>query len=153
MKKRKKKKLKKRLPKNRGFLSYMKQITREMLKIYVPISNLDWMNYRIVRKSDLTYHHIIKKCEGGKETIWNGALLMPVSHQYLHLIENKEIKTYIAINEIFKFINNQRREPTEEQRDIIEYLLKEFERNHEGDRSSKNKVLIKEEYLYRGYRK
>ena len=128
----------------------MKAITREMLKIYVPISNLDWMNYRIVRKQDLTYHHIKKKCDGGKETIWNGALLIPLSHNYLHLIENKELKTYIAINEIFRYINNQRKEPTTEQREIIEYLLREFEDKHRLDKTSKNKLLIKEDYLKRG---
>lgn len=128
----------------------MKAITREMLKIYVPISNLDWMNYRIYRKQELTYHHINKKCDGGKETIWNGALLMPISHNYLHIIESREIKLYIAINEIFKYINNQRKEPTREQREIIEYLLKEFEEKHKLDKTSKNKLLIKEEYLKRG---
>lgn len=128
----------------------MKAITREMLKIYVPISNLDWMNYKIVRKQDLTYHHIFKKCDGGKETIWNGALLMPIAHNYLHLIENKELRTYIALNEIFKYVNYQRREPTYEQREIIEYLLKEFEDKHKQDMTSKNKILIKDEYLKRG---
>lgn len=128
----------------------MKAITREMLKIYQPISHLDWMNYRIVRKSELTYHHIQKRCDGGKETIWNGALLLPLSHNYLHIIESRELKIYIAINEIFRFVNNQRKEPTIEQREIIEYLLKDFESKHELDRTSKNKILIKEEYRNRG---
>ena len=27
----------------------MKQITREMLKIYKPISNMDWLNYKLVK--------------------------------------------------------------------------------------------------------
>ena len=130
----------------------MKSITREMLKIYVPFSNLDWMNYRIIRKQDLTYHHIHKKCDGGKETIWNGALLMPISHQYLHLIENKEKRTYIALNEIFKYVNLQRKEPTDEQREIIEYLLRDFEDKHKLDKTSKNKTLIKYEYLDREYK-
>lgn len=128
----------------------MKAITREMLKIYQPISHLDWMNYRIVRKSELTYHHIQKRCDGGKETIWNGALLLPLSHNYLHIIESRELKIYIAINEIFRFVNNQRKEPTIEQREIIEYLLRDFESKHELDRTSKNKILIKEEYRNRG---
>lgn len=128
----------------------MKAITREMLKIYKPISNLDWLNYRIVRKQELTYHHIQKKCDGGKETIWNGALLIPLSHNYLHIIESRELKTYIAINEIFRYINNQRKEPTTEQREIIEYLLREFEDKHRLDKTSKNKLLIKEDYLKRG---
>lgn len=130
----------------------MKNITREMLKIYVPFSNLDWMNYKIIRKQELTYHHIQKRCDGGKETIWNGALLIPLSHQYLHLIENKELKTYIAINEIFRFINSQRKEPTVDQRQIIEYLLKEFEEKHKLDKTSKNKILIKYEYIDRNFK-
>lgn len=127
----------------------MKAITREMLKIYVPISNLDWLNYRIVRKDDLTYHHIQKRCDGGKETLWNGALLMPVAHEYLHIIENKEINTYSTINEIFKLINRQRYEPTQEQRAIIDFLLEEFERRHRLDKTSNGKLLIKGKYLER----
>jgi len=52
----------------------MKQITREMLKIYQPLSNMDWMNYRLVRK-DLTFHHIVKRENQGKQEISNGCLL------------------------------------------------------------------------------
>ena len=126
----------------------MKQVTKEMLKIYVPYSNLDWMNYKLVKK-DVTFHHIQKRCDNGKRTIGNGALLMPNAHNYLHLIECKDIDTYIAINKIFKYINQQRYEPTKEQREIIEYLLQEFERIHRWDKGSKNKLLIKHKYLDR----
>lgn len=56
----------------------MKQITREMLKIYKPYSNLDWMNYRLVKK-DLTFHHIIKAEHGGERVISNGCLIMPIA--------------------------------------------------------------------------
>lgn len=128
----------------------MKQVTKEMLKIYKPISNLDWLNYRIVRKSDLTFHHIQKRCDGGKEVIENGALLLSTPHQYLHLIEYRDKETYIAINKIFEYINQQRYEPTEEQRLMIEYLLRSFEDKHIGDKSSKGKSLIKHKYLERG---
>lgn len=129
---------------------YMKHITSEMLKIYKPISNLDWLNYKIVRKKDLTFHHIIKKEYGGKETIENGALLLPIPHHYLHVIEYRDIKTYIAINKIFEYVNRQGYEPTQEQREIIEYLLQQFEKKHKNDTSSKGKKLIKYEYLQRG---
>ena len=64
----------------------MKRITKEMLKIYVPISGLDWMNYRIIRDIDLSFHHIVKKSDGGKEITGNGALLIAPSHNYLHAI-------------------------------------------------------------------
>lgn len=124
----------------------MKTVTREMLKIYKPLSNMDWMNYRIVNKQDLTFHHIQKREDNGRETIENGALILKHSHQYLHLIEYKDIRTYDAINKIFKYINQQRHEPTREQREIIEFMLREFESIHRWDKNSKGKLLIKYKY-------
>ena len=126
----------------------MKQITKEMLKIYKPISNLDWLNYKLV-KNGLTFHHIVKREFGGKEELSNGALLMNAGHQYLHIIEYKDINTYNAINKMFRYINNQKYEPTMEQREIIEYLLLEFENQHIEDKNAKGKKLIKREYLDR----
>ena len=106
---------------------------------------MDWLNYKLVKK-DLTYHHILKREDGGKATIDNGALLMPAGHQYLHLIEYKDIETYIAINKIFEIVNSQRSEPVLEQREIIEYLLRLFEEKHKRDKGSKGKILIKHKY-------
>lgn len=126
----------------------MKQITKEMLRIYKPVSNLDWMNYKLVKKQ-LTFHHIVKRVEGGKQEISNGALIMPIPHQYLHIIEYKDWKTYKHINDLFRIINDQQFEPTQEQREIIEYLLSEFEEKHKDDKTSKGKKLIKLEYLER----
>lgn len=128
----------------------MDSVKREMLKIYKPISNLDWMNYKLVKK-DITYHHIVKAENQGKRTIENGALIMPVGHQYLHLIECKDIETYIAINKIFKYVNQQMCEPTREQREIIEYLLQEFEKIHRWDKGNKGKLLIQRKYLERSF--
>ena len=123
----------------------MKQITKEMLRIYKPISNLDWLNYKLVKK-DVTFHHIQKKEDGGKRVIENGALLMPIAHQYLHIIEYKDIETYMALNKMFQFINKQENEPTKEQREIMEYILQKFEYQHKTDKNSKGKLLIKYEY-------
>ena len=109
---------------------------------------MDWMNYRLVRK-DLTFHHILKREFGGKPELTNGALLMPVAHQYLHLIEYKDIETYNAINRIFGYVNQQEYEPTREQREIIEYLLREFEKIHKWDKNSKGKLLIQHKYKQR----
>ena len=122
-----------------------------MLKIYKPISGLDWMNYRLVRK-DVTFHHIQKREDGGERTIDNGALLMPIAHQYLHLIEFKDIKTYHTLNKLFQMINQQGYEPTEEQRKIVEYLLGEFEHIHRWDKGSKGRLILKHKYLEREYR-
>ena len=129
----------------------MIKITAKMLKVYRPISNLDWMNYVIIRKKDLTFHHIVKIEDGGRYTMSNGALLLPRSHSYLHLIECKEIETYIALNNMFKIINAQQKEPTREQREIVEYLLCGFESRHINDRNRKHRKLLRPEYLQRGF--
>lgn len=126
----------------------MSSIVKDMLNIYKPLSNMDWMNYKLIKK-DVTFHHIQKRCDDGKKEISNGCLLMPTAHQYLHLIECKDINTYIALNKIFKYVNQQQYEPTEEQRRIIEYLLCEFEKIHKWDKGSKGKLLIQRKYLER----
>lgn len=128
----------------------MNNITREMLKIYKPLSGLDWMNYRLVKK-DVTYHHIVKREHGGDRSIENGALLMPVAHQYLHLIEFKDIERYEEINRIFEIVNRSGCEPSREEREIIEYLLREFESVHKWDKNSKGKLLLQRKYLERDF--
>lgn len=126
----------------------MKKVVRDMLKIYKPYSSLDWMNYKLVKK-DVTFHHIQKRCDGGRLEINNGGLLMPNSHAYLHLIEFLDLDTYLALNEIFKDVNSQGYEPEYEQRLIIESLLSSFESVHKWDKGSKGKLLIKRKYLER----
>ena len=127
----------------------MKRIIKDMLEIYVPNSNLDWMNYRIYDPKDLTFHHIIKREDGGKEKISNGAILLREPHQYLHVIEYKALDVYISLNKIFEIVNKQNTEPTEEQREIVEYLLNKFEYEHEEELNAKGKILIKDSYKKR----
>ena len=126
----------------------MKGITKEMLQIYKPYSNADWLNYKLI-KSDVTFHHIQKRENGGKRIIENGALLMPVSHQYLHLIEYKNEEIYNILNKIFKLVNEQKHEPTTEQRRLVETILQEFEMMYEKDKNSKGKILIQKKYKNR----
>ena len=45
-------------------------------------------------KKRLTYHHIKKKCDGGKVTIDNGALLNREAHDFLHYQETHDIQLY-----------------------------------------------------------
>ena len=40
----------------------MDSVKREMLKIYKPISNLDWMNYKLVKK-DITPYDLVKEAK------------------------------------------------------------------------------------------
>ena len=103
----------------------MNKLKEEMIKIYKTYT-LDGMNYLIIN-NDITYHHIIKEENGGKVTYDNGALLTRRAHNYLHLIERIDIDIYNRINEVLKEINNNKKEPTNLQRQRIDLLLYEFE--------------------------
>lgn len=123
-------------------------IKKEMLEIYKPISNMDWMNYKLLKK-EITFHHIQKRVDDGKKVIENGALLMPVGHEYLHLIERYDIDRYVLINKLFKSINSQRYEPTRSQRELMEYVLKGFEDTHKEDMDRKGRLIVKKKYIER----
>lgn len=128
----------------------MRTITRDMIKIY----NLDhtcFMGYKL-NKNNATYHHIVKRENGGLLTLDNGAILTDVAHNYLHVIEYKDIETYIALNKIFEIINKQQSKPTPEQYSIINTLLVMFEEKHKDNKTSKGKSLIQHKYLEREIR-
>ena len=124
----------------------MDSILRTLINIY-NMTDTDWMGYKL--QDRFSYHHIIKKCDGGKRVFNNGAVLFQTSHSYLHTIENYDLNKYIYINRILKEINTQRYMPTKEQLQLINYILEEFEREYEGYESSRGKILIKEEYKNR----
>lgn len=129
----------------------MRPIVKEMLKIY-QIKPYDFMGYKMTKENPYTYHHIKKRCDGGLETIENGAILTLNAHEYLNVIELKGIKTYYALNEMFRIINQQGYAPTIEQYQIIDTMLRLFEEEHIKDKNSKGKLLIKQKYLKRYFR-
>lgn len=126
----------------------MKQITKLMVNMY-SLKKIDFMGYKVSKDNPYTYHHLIKRCYGGKETIENGAVLTKNSHEYLHIVETRDLELYNYINNVLKQINEQGHEPLLRQRLAIDYLFKLFEHDHMNDRSSKNKRLIKDSYLKR----
>ena len=51
-------------------------------------------------KGPLTYHHIIKVCDGGYKTVSNGAMLREDAHQWLHNdMEVHHEETFDLLNE------------------------------------------------------
>lgn len=125
----------------------MKEVTRELITMFKP-RHIDWMGYDIRSINDLNYHHIIKREHGGPFTIDNGALLRgDTSHEYLHIIEDRDLDMYVYINKILKDINEQRFKPTREQLLQIRDVLLSFEREHDHDTNSKGKLLIKRKYV------
>lgn len=131
-----------------GYGELMKEITRQMIRIY-GLKEFDFMGYKLI-KNNATFHHLIKKENGGRETIDNGAVLMPVSHSYLHLIEFKNFDIYYSINSIMK-ICNKKGCINKEDLLVISELLHMFEDEHKNDLTSKRKRLIKNEFKDRLY--
>lgn len=124
----------------------MDSILRTLINIY-NMTDTDWMGYKLQER--YSYHHIVKRCHKGKRTLENGAVLYLSSHSYLHTIEYYDLNKYIYINRILKEINTQRYMPTKEQLQLINYILEEFEKEHDGEISTRGKLLIKEEYKKR----
>jgi hypothetical protein len=129
----------------------MKEVTKLMINEFkIKQLGYDFMAYQLQKNDIYTFHHlIIPNRNGGPYARWNGAILCgKTSHPYLHLIEAKDYDMFCYLtSEMIDMnvkgyldIDNLRR---------INNLLKQFEREHCGDRSKKGKLLIKEEYTRR----
>lgn len=100
-----------------------------MLQIYKPLEiGKDWLNYKIVRVQDLTYHHIKEKRNGGKRTLENGAILIKRSHDYLNYLDYCHHRYYRDLNDMFKWLNMTMKPPTDEYYDEIEHILSKIRR-------------------------
>lgn len=122
----------------------MDGILKTLIRVY-NMDEIDWLGYKL--QDRFSYHHIIKKCDGGERTFNNGAVLFQTSHAYLHTIEYYDFDKYVFINRILKDINNQRYMPTKIQLKQINYVLKEFQREYEGKTNARGSLIIKKEYI------
>ena len=131
----------------------MKEITRQMIKIY-NINDFDFMGYDIKRKESLSFHHLIiphreskKYGIGDGNLLRNGAILVQeTSHEYLHIIENKDYEIFCRLTSEMIDMNIKGYLDIENLRYIKDILLY-FEKEHNLDRNSKGKQLIKREYI------
>lgn len=122
----------------------MSDILRVMIKIW-DVNTMDWLGYN--NEERYSFHHLTKKCDGGKKIISNGAVLHQSSHSYLHTIEYYDLDKYIFLNNILKKVNEQKMFTTKEQLEQIRYVLKEFQNEYECKKSSREKDIIKKEYI------
>ena len=127
----------------------MKEITKIMVNDFKIMKlGYDFLGYKVNRKQDLSYHHLIiprRHCKGaglGEGYLyWNGAILRQnTSHNYLHIIENidPEIFYLITSEMIDENIDNLKR---------IKDLLIYFEKEHDHDITKSGKLLIKREFV------
>ena len=129
----------------------MKEITNLMVYLY-NLKKTDFMGYKLSKDNPYTYHHIKKRCNGGEKTIKNGAILTKLAHEYLHIIETRDLELYVYINNVLLQINEQGFAPLKRQILAIWYMLEIFEKEHKNDKTAKGKNLIKNEYRRRNGR-
>ena len=133
----------------------MKEITKIMIKDFKIMKlGIDFMGYKVDKKENLSFHHLIVPHRNCKEMglgdgyfYWNGAILMQRnSHEYLHIIEQKDIDIFNYITSEMIDMNHLGK-LTEENLKKIDEVLNFFEREHCADKGSKGRYLIKEEYI------
>lgn len=121
----------------------MNNTLKTMIKLW-NMDTMDWLGYDNLER--YSFHHIKKKCNGGEQTVNNGAVLHQSSHTYLHVIEHYDYEKYFILNNILKDINRQRYMPTIDQLKEIRNILLTFEKDFDGKLSSREKPIIKKEY-------
>ena len=133
----------------------MKEITKIMVNDFKIMKlGYDFLGYKVNRKQDLSFHHLIiphreSKAYGIGEgyLYWNGAILRQnTSHDYLHLIENIDPEIFYELTSEMIDENIKGRLDIDNLKRIHDLLLY-FEREHDHDTSKKGKLLIKREFV------
>ena len=133
----------------------MKEITKIMINDFKIMKlGYDFLGYKVNRKQDLSYHHLIiprRHCKGaglGEGYLyWNGAILRQnTSHDYLHIIEKIDPDIFYELTSEMIDENIKGRLDIDNLKRIRDLLLY-FEREHDHDTSKKGKLLIKREFV------
>ena len=133
----------------------MKEITKIMVNDFKIMKlGMDFMGYRVNRKQDLSYHHLIiprRHCKeaglGEGYLYWTGAILRQnTSHDYLHIIEKIDPDIFYELTSEMIDENIKGRLDIDNLKRIHDLLLY-FEREHDHDTSKKGKLLIKREFV------
>ena len=132
----------------------MKEISKIIINDFKIMKlGYDFMGYEVNRKESLSFHHLIIPHRYSKQMgygegylYWNGAILVQdTSHDYLHLIENKDEEIFYRITSEMIDENIKGRIDIENLKHIRDLLLY-FEKEHQYDKGKKGKRLIKWKY-------
>ena len=133
----------------------MKEITKIMVNDFKIMKlGYDFLGYKVSRKQDLSFHHLIIQRRHCKEAglgegylYWNGAILRQnTSHDYLHIIEKIDPDIFYELTSEMIDENIKGRLDIDNLKRIHDLLLY-FEREHDHDKTKKGKLLIKREFV------
>lgn len=100
----------------------MKGALDVLVEVFEP-NGFDWMNFALTKNNPYTYHHIIKKCDGGDKSVDNGAILTKKAHVFLNKLERVCPDAYNDLQEVFKKINGSKNPPTSEIIEEVDAIL------------------------------
>lgn len=121
---------------------------RERLYKEYDLENLgyDFMGYEFGSKKELSTHHIIPRHSGGQTKKNNLCVLTrDTSHNYIHLIEDYEYKTFLQISKCLMEQVKNGKIDLEEIKRINEILLY-FEYKYRNAEAKTGGLLIRPEY-------
>lgn len=121
---------------------------RERLYKEYDLENLgyDFMGYEFGSKKELSTHHIIPRHSGGQTKKNNLCVLTrDTSHNYIHLIEDYEYKTFLQISRCLMEQVKNGKIDIEEIKRINEILLY-FEYKYRNAEAKTGGLLIRPEY-------
>ena len=133
----------------------MREVTKLMVNDFKIMKlGYDFLGYKVNRKQDLSFHHLIiprRHCKeaglGEGYLYWNGAILRQnTSHDYLHIIEKIDPDIFYELTSEMIDENIKGRLDIDNLKRIHDLLLY-FEREHDHDTSKKGKLLIKREFV------
>ena len=106
----------------------------------------DFMGYTFNSKKELSTHHIIPKHSGGQTKKDNLCVLNRVtSHNYIHVIEDIDTKTFLQISKYF-FEQVKKGEINMDQLLRINDILEQFEEKYKDAEARNGELLIKPEF-------
>ena len=133
----------------------MKEITKIMINDFKIMKlGYDFLGYKVNRKQELSYHHLIIQRRHCKEAglgegylYWNGAILrQDTSHAYVHVIEKIDPEIFYELTSEMIDENIKGRLDIDNLKRIHDLLLY-FQREHDHDASKQGKLLIKREFV------
>lgn len=128
----------------------MSKLREKLFKKYkLEELGFDFMGYSFTTKNELSTHHIIPKHQGGTTKDNNLCVLNRFSsHNYIHLIEDYDYKTFLQISRLL-FAQVQEKQLTMERIAEINSLLDFFEQKYQNEQTRNGETLIRPEYKAR----
>lgn len=94
----------------------------KMIDIYDP-DGVDWMNFAKTDNNKYSFHHILKREDGGKNIPSNGAILTIHSHRFLHYLEYVCPDAFEDYQILFRRINDSQAPRTQEFIDEADMIM------------------------------